>query len=294
MVVYKNGNYLVMLDLNDGSKTRVNNKDFLQPEFAESIDLKITNMCNMGCEQCHENSTIHGKHANILKEEFLNTLHPHTELAIGGGNPLEHPQLESFLVKCRELCLVPSMTVHQVHFMQQLEFLRTLRDNKLIYGLGVSVTKPTDELISALKEFPNAVVHLIAGYTPKWVFEELANKGLKILILGYKRFRRGKDLYDIDYVGIDYKLGQIYDLLPKMIDEGWYETISFDNLAINQLRPSRFMTDEEYSRFYMGDDAQFTYYIDAVERKFAKNSTSDVRYDLLDDATEMFNIVRGE
>ena len=40
----------------------------------------------------------------------------------------------------------------------------------------------------------------------------------------------------------------------------------------------------------MGDDGTITYYIDMVERKFAKSSTApfDKRYDLLDSADDMF------
>ena len=54
------------------------------------------------------------------------------------------------------------------------------------------------------------------------------------------------------------------------------------------------MTDKEWDEFYMDNDAEFTYYIDLVEGKFAKSSTAPLneRYDLLDSADEMFEKVR--
>ena len=52
------------------------------------------------------------------------------------------------------------------------------------------------------------------------------------------------------------------------------------------------MTEEEYNRFYMGDDAQYTYFVDLVKKEFAPSSTSKTRFPLMDDATDMFNVVR--
>ena len=121
-VSYKNGNYTVHFNKDNGTKVRINNLNNLTPEFPESYDFKICNKCNMGCSFCHENSTPNGEIGDIMNLEFINTLHPYTEIAIGGGNPLEHPDLEAFLIKCKTLNLIPSMTVHQKHFMENLSF----------------------------------------------------------------------------------------------------------------------------------------------------------------------------
>ena len=42
---YQNGNYKVML-LEDGTKIRYNNLDNLTPDFAESMDVKLTDKCS--------------------------------------------------------------------------------------------------------------------------------------------------------------------------------------------------------------------------------------------------------
>lgn len=51
-VRYKNGNYMVSINLKDGTKIRANNLDHFTPDFPESMDLKITDYCDMGCVFC--------------------------------------------------------------------------------------------------------------------------------------------------------------------------------------------------------------------------------------------------
>ena len=290
-VSYKNGNYVVSINTSNGSKIRHNNLDFFEPEFPESFDIKITNKCLHGCKCCHENSTPNGKHGN-LNAKFIDTLKPYTELAIGGGNPLEHPDLEKFLYRCKELKLIPSMTVHQDDFINNIDLLRRYRDETLIYGLGVSVGYVTAELVKLLKEFPNAVCHVIAGLTSETTINKLARNNLKILILGYKKFRRGESLYQEDKEIIDLNIEYMYNTLPHIIEEGWFNTVSFDNLAIKQLDPTRLMSKEDYAEFYMGDDGEFTMYIDMVNEEFATGSTSVARFPLIDNIVDMFAKIR--
>lgn len=288
----KNGNYIMQL-WSDGTKIRFNNEDYFEPENVESIDLKITNMCNMGCSMCHENSTPDGKHGDILNLPFIDTMFPYSEVAIGGGNPLTHPDLIEFLKHLKERKIIASMTVNQMHFMQNIDLLKELTDKKLIYGLGISYVGGRHEnCIEAIKQFPNAVIHVINGIVHMDSLEALAHNDLKILVLGYKEFRRGKALYDECGREIDSLKSQFYDMLPNIVNDGWFKCISFDNLAIKQLEPKRLMSEEDYASFYMGDDGSFTMYIDAVNRQFAKSSISDERYDLMDDIADMFKVIK--
>ena len=291
-VKYRNGNYDVFLNLENGTKVRKNDLDNLTPEYPESMDIKLTNKCHHNCTMCHEASTPNGKHGDIMNAKFIETLLPYTELALGGGNPLEHPDLEIFLRKCKSLKLIPSMTVHQDDFMNNLEFLRMLRDEELIWGIGVSVSYVTDELIEALHEFPNAVCHIIAGIATEAVINKLAHNNLKVLILGYKIFRRGEALYEKDSTNINFLIQYMYDILPDMINNNWFSTVSFDNLAIEQLKPSRLLTKEQYDEFYMGDDGNFTLYVDLVNNEFAVSSTATERFPVMDNIKDMFDKVR--
>lgn len=289
---YKNNDYTCTM-FSDGTKIRWNDKDSFNPVKPESIDLKITNMCNMECSMCHENSTPDGKHGDILNLPFIETMFPYSEIAIGGGNPLTHPDLIEFLEDLKERKIIASMTVNQVHFMHNIDLLKELTDKKLIYGLGISyIGGRHKNCIDAIKQFPNAVVHVINGIVHMDSLEALAHNDLKILVLGYKEFRRGKALYDECGSQINYLKAQFYDLLPKMVNDGWFKCISFDNLAIKQLEPKRLMSEEDYSQFYMGDDGKFSLYVDSVNRQFAKSSVSTERYDLMDDIADMFKVIK--
>ena len=297
-VRYKIGNYTVTLDTKTGTKVRENDLDFFEPDTVESMDIKITNCCDMGCPMCHENSTPDGKHADILGPSFLDKLHPYTELTIGGGNPLEHPDLYEFLVKCKERKFIPSMTINQKHFEANYDLVKKLIDEELIYGLGISLVAPTTEFIKLVKTIPNAVIHIINGLVSLPKLIKMKDHDLKILILGYKIFRRGATLYETQAPNITACQLMLYQYLPRIIEENWFKVVSFDNLAIEQLEPQRLMSEEEWSEFYMGDDGigdgftSASMYVDMVERKYAKNSCDPVRYDLLPTIEEMYNSLK--
>lgn len=299
-VRYQNGNYTVTLDTKTGTKVRENDLDFFEASTVESMDIKITNYCDMGCPMCHENSTTEGKHADILGPSFLDRLHPYTELALGGGNPLSHPDLYEFLQRCKEREFIPSMTVNQTHFIKHYDLIKQLVDENLIYGLGISLGNPTDEFIAKVKTIPNAVIHIINGLVSLEQLHKLKDNDLKVLILGYKVFRRGEALYDQEGLLIEMRKTRMYQTLPQMVKENWFKVLSFDNLAIEQLDPKRLMEEDEWNEFYMGDDGitgEFTsasMYVDMVERKYAKNSCSTDRYDLLDTIEEMYESLKNK
>lgn len=291
---YKNGNYTVTI-LGNGTKIRENDLDFFAPEKPESMDIKITNCCEMACPFCHENSTPDGKHGDILNIPFLYSLLPYTELAIGGGNPIDHPDILQFLLELKKRKLIPNMTVNQHHFLKYKDDLKRLCDNELIYGLGISLTDPNDEFIEAIKEFPNAVIHVINGVHPIGQLERLKDLNLKILILGYKEFRRGKTLYEnfASRVSIEGNKDLLHEYLSEIIAYNWFDVVSFDNLAIKQLDVKRLLSEEKWNEFYMGDDGMFTMYVDMVNREFAKSSTSTERWPITNDIKEMFEKVKN-
>lgn len=289
-VSYKNGNYNVIIDLKTGTKIRENDLDFFHADFPESMDIKICNKCDMGCPMCHENSTPDGECGDIMGAKFIETLHPYTELAIGGGNPLEHPDLIPFLQKCKDLKLIPSMTVNQTHFMKSAAVLKKLRDEKLIYGLGVSLNDAYDkDFYTQLKQFPNAVVHVINGLIDIKDFEQF-DYDTKFLILGYKNFRRGATLYEAAAANIEKKKSDLYSALGSILES--FSVVSFDNLAIEQLNPSRLVSNGMWDESYMGDDGTATMYIDVVRRECARTSTSTKRFPMEDNIISMFEKVR--
>lgn len=299
---YRNGNYNVSI-FSDGTKIRENDLDFFDAAFPESMDIKITNSCDRGCPMCHENSYLGGKHADILNIPFIDSIHPYTELAIGGGNPLSHPDLRAFLELLKSKNIIANITVNQVHFMNNIPLLTELTEQGLIYGLGISYVQgdyeSTQALIAEAKKFPNAVIHVINGIVTMEQLSWLSCNELKMLVLGFKDYRRGTDYLQREAEELTQRQERLYYALPAIIEGEWFTTISFDNLALGQLGVRHIMDDRRWNEFYMGDDGvngeltSASMYVDLVKGEFAKNSCSEERYPITDNIDDMFGFLKG-
>ena len=300
---YKNGNYQVTI-LSDGTKIRRTEEDEFIPEFPENADVKITDKCSQGCPFCYEGCTKKGEHSYLMCEDgtfgqhWMYTLKPYTELAIN-GNDLDHPDLDKFLLKMQEMKIVVNITVNQNQFMEHLNYLKYLTKYKMIYGLGVSLVNSNDEkFFEALKDFPNAIIHTIAGILTSEDIIKLMNHHVKVLILGYKTLGRGIAYKENVFNHVQDYIKQLQFWLPKMVEN--CKVVSFDNLAIEQLNVKGLLfkgKEDEWDEFYMGDDGNFTLYIDAVNQTFAKNSCmpKDERFPIAGRSmTAMFNFIRDK
>lgn len=287
---YSNGNYNVFINLLDGTKIRANNEDSLAPEFAESIDLNITNKCSVGCAYCYQGCTKEGRHADLQKwDAFVDSLPKYTELAIN-GNDLDHPLLEGFLMELRKKEVLANITVHQDVFTDpelagKLDMWFRLR---LINGVGVSVNRPTEKLIRAIDslKIDTLVLHVIAGIFDEKQHNMLRSNNLKLLILGYKDTNRGY-AYRIDKKNcVADNIAWLKNNIDNMTNE--YAAIGFDTLAVEQLGLSK------TSKYYMGDDGEYTFFVDLVSGEYAKSSTSLDRRKMTQDATayDMFQDIR--
>lgn len=295
-VSYKNGNYTVTIDLDNGTKTRTTEANEFIPSFSESCDVMITEKCNGGCKFCYVGCTPEGRHGDILNYKFLDTLHPYTEFAIN-GNDLSCPGLYKFMCRMRDKKIILNMTVNQVHFEENFVRIKRYVDQKLIHGLGVSLVKPTEEFIKKILQIPNVVIHVINGLVTISDLFSLSGYDLKILILGYKNTCRGKLYRFRTEERIDALQSQLEESLfstAKIIYRDWFKVVCFDNLAIEQLHVKDHLPKKIWDKFYMGGDGDFTFYIDLVNGVFAKNSTSNIRYPITDNIDDMFKTILKE
>ena len=122
-------------------------------------------------------------------------------------------------------------------------------------------------------------------------YDKIADKGLRILILGYKKFGRGNAYFSPE---IENQIAITKEKLPSLF--GKFRLISFDNLALEQLGVKELIGTKEYDNMYMGDDGEGSMYIDLVAESFARSSTSTTRYPLETEITKMFKkiqLIRG-
>ena len=123
-------------------------------------------------------------------------------------------------------------------------------------------------------------------------YKKLQDSNLKILILGYKEFRRGNDYYKTHLCRTEEIKDSIAEHLKEITEH--FAVVSFDNLALFQLSVRDMLTDEEWNEFFMGKDGQMTCYLDLVNKTYSVSSTSplDERFPLLDDIKPMFDHIR--
>lgn len=288
---YFNGNYRVSM-FSDGTKIRETEENEFIPSFSENVDVKITDVCDGGCPFCYEGCTMNGKHANLFSYHFINTLHPYTEMALN-GNDLSHPDLEKFLIFLKDKKVYANITVNQKHFVKHYNLIKKWSMEGLIHGIGVSLNAPCDDFIEMVTSIPNTVIHTINGILTVEDANFLKDKGVKVLILGYKSLRRGEAYMESCAPEIKKKQDELKSFLSIMINEGWFDVLSFDNLAIEQLDVKSLLPSDEWDSFYMGDDGDYTFYIDMVKGEYGRNSISSERFPIGDKSIdEMFRHIK--
>lgn len=294
IATYKNGNTYTAL-YEDGTKEHFTMDDDFKFDFAESCDIQISQCCDNGCEWCYYGCFPTGKHGKLTGWKFFETMHPYTEIAINLQYPIPD-ELTEFLNIMKNKNIIVNITINQNHFMNPFiqSFIKQLIDMDLIKGIGISLTNPKQEkFIETVKQYPNTVIHVIAGITPLKDIEYLMGHNLKLLILGYKAVGRGAR-YFTDYYS--YVCGDIERLENNLINIlNRFKVVSFDNLAIEQLHLKDKLSEKEWETFYGGDDGTVTFFIDLVKGVFARSSLSRIVYTIGDKTIdEMFEVIKEE
>jgi len=275
---YINGSYKVTI-YDDGTKIREKLDDNDIVKFPEAIDIKITNYCDGRCPFCHENSTTKGKHSDINElKNSLDGLPPGIELAIGGGNPFEYPNLEEFLIWAKDKGYICNITINSQHIFRFKDTIKKFVTDKLIYGIGVSLTDYPyfRDIVDLMKISDNVVIHVIIGVTPLEFIFTLSlqvNNPIKIVFLGYKEKGRGITYYNENIVNLSEYVNKLKAFFNSPIYTVNIGTVSFDTLAIEQLNLN--MKD---SILYMGDDGKFSMYYDAINKRASISSTNEKSY----------------
>lgn len=291
---YKNGNtYTTIYD--DGTKTHFTMDDEFEFEFSESHDISISQCCDNNCEWCYYGCSPTGKHGKLTGWKFFETMHPYTEIAINLQKPMPNG-IGLFLGKMKNKKVIVNITINQNHFMDEYfhPIIDYLVHEDLIKGIGISLTNPRQEkFIETVKQYPNTVIHVIAGITPLEDIEYLMGHGLKLLILGYKKLERGEKYYNHSSALVEDNIKQFETGLDEIING--FKVVSFDNLAIEQLHLKDKLDEKEWEMFYGGDDGTVTFFIDLVKGIFARSSLSRIVYTIGDKTIdEMFEIIRKE
>ena len=308
-IKYLNGNYIVKLReygfIKEYRSLRVG-EEFIS-KFPDSIDLKITDKCSIGCPYCHESSSTLGESFNVNKTiKLLNSL-PKVgiELAIGGGDVLDRSltdNLKKLILWCSQNNFLCRFTVNIKSLLRRKSeeekkykgpkesvYFSITDDSDLsdlfinnVRAFGISIEKydkSFDCVIRSCREMCNSFVvfHVIVGIIPPEDIVSMINDGRSVLILGYKYFGRGKTYspkYSIEETGRIIKREFLKQRLNILMTSG---IVGFDNLAIEQLGIKDCLTSKEWNKLYMGDEFTHSMYVDAVNEEFAPTSRDQKR-----------------
>lgn len=290
---YMNGNTLVTINDKDGTRQMFTRDDEFRFDYPVSMDINLTQKCDGGCSYCYAECTSNGKHGDIMGAKFIDTLMPYTECALQ-VNDLSHPDLIPFLKKLKDKKVFANITVNQIHFERSEEFIADLIDQKLVYGLGVSLRSATNDFIEKVQQYPNAVIHMINGVVTLLDFSLLRNHDLKILILGYKDKGRGHEYIAEKSHEVEVNQKNLKWWLKRVINGNEFKAIAFDNLALEQLGIKKIVPKDQWERFYQGDEGTCSMYVDLVDQTFGVSSIvpKTQMLPLMDSVVDMFSKVK--
>lgn len=267
---YKNGNAAVQL-LQDGTRI-VEYDGELDLDYPLNVDVRVSSKCTFGmnpktgkavCAFCHESATTDGVNGDVEELHFkLSELPIGTEIAIGANQIDKSLFALLFTLHGRPV----NLTVNQGHLPRDCDFIKNLIKNGLIRGLGVSYRHGMAPIPQEILEYPNTVVHVIAGIDDIHDVKRLASIGVKkLLVLGEKDFGFNQGRVDLQSHKHQFWRMWVHDLFEM------FDVVSFDNLALEQLRVGRFVPQSLWDKFYQGEHSL---YINAVDGTYSPSSRS--------------------
>lgn len=206
---YPEQKYRTVFNQDSGFLLRIEDKDTVEPYWCsfgpELMDISITNWCDKGCSWCYKKSTPAGRHLefdeyeNILKQAAQMRV---LQIALGGGNPNQHPKFCEILQLTREKYnIIPSYTTNGRGLSEDV-----LDATKKYCGaVAVSAYEPYQETFAAVQKLLDRGVRtnihfLLTGESVKTAIEWLENPGQilsqinALIFLNYKPIGRSPNL----------------------------------------------------------------------------------------------------
>lgn len=116
----------------------------------ELLDVSITNYCERGCDFCYRGSNKNGKSMSLeLYEKILKNAEQTGvfQIAIGGGNPNQHPQFIEILKLTRKYGIIPSYTTNGQGMTKEIYEA----SKKYAGAVAVSWYSPSDDAKKVIK-----------------------------------------------------------------------------------------------------------------------------------------------
>ena len=266
--VRRDKNALAFFDSRNGTKLRFALGRYTKARIPELVDIKITDYCPFACAFCYQDSTLQGKHARIENMEFIIrelAKHKVFEVALGGGEPTDHPDFLTILRGFREAGVVPNFTTKSLGYVKR----NWMRLEPYVGAFAYSA-ETVDDLYKAdkmLKDVPRdrVNIHYVMGLQGEYEFlrfmYEAHRLNFRVTLLGYKTVGRGDQ---VEHQNYDWWI----DRVSTLVRMGRCPTFSIDTPMAEQYA-DRLPVDR---RMFHTREGFVSAYIDAVQMGMSASS----------------------
>lgn len=255
---------------------------YVKSTFPELIDIKITDYCDAGCAFCYQGSTTEGRHADVgLVNDLAYELSRWNvfEVAIGGGEPTDHPNFVHILENFRQNNVIPNFTTKSLKWLDSKFSVRIV---KAMGGFAYSVDAPEDitRLSKAVEDFKDErdvtgvskriALHYVMGSTDFKTLTKILSKAaesyMSVTLLGYKTNERGAIFTPNPYIQ------DILNYFRTANTRKSVPTISIDTKLAQQIGSTLIQEKLVPPGLITWEEGKFSMYIDAVKKRFGPSS----------------------
>lgn len=167
---------------------------FWKQSGPELLDVSITNYCEKGCDFCYRRSNPSGKsisidlYKKILQEAKQSCV---TQIALGGGNPNQHPYFINILKMTREQGIIPTYTTNGQGMTDEIY----VASSKYAGAVAVSWYEPYQDALNVIDKCNHYNITVNLHYVlnaknisnaQKLLQSSYTNKVNSIIFLNYK------------------------------------------------------------------------------------------------------------
>jgi hypothetical protein len=272
------GHFITMFNRKTGTKVRTVTPIGQPPTYGvlpDLVDIKITDRCYNECQFCYQGSTPEGRHAAFgeLQTLIYNLKHMGVfEVALGGGEPVEHPDIVRILKAVRSEGIIPNFSTRSSMLWSD-DILAVVKET---CGAVAYSTNNADAAISWLASarksgIPNPTIHYILGLDPLDAFREFmtimnAQRALypTVILLAWKSTGRAFGMPQHPMAGWT-------DVVRDLATDGNRRvTVGVDSFLATDV--AEYLGDIISSKLYEAGDGKFSFYVDAVTKAAAAHS----------------------
>ncbi len=279
------GDYWCLFSSSTGTKSRISfNEDapaYVKSITPELVDVKITDYCGRGCNFCYQSSTKHGVHGSLDKIDKLFAMLGKMgvfEVAIGGGEPTDHPDFAKIIESAVSHDLVPNFTTLSDAWLHDADIMTAVAN---VGGIGVSCSDKkalalAGQIKNALSTSGNwntkvSAQHVL-GSVPIGVTAELIEAAFEqripLLLLGFKEVGFGAAYLRHDGPETAVALALALDTAKQ--SHKWAQ-LSVDTALVDQY-PDILTALNVPNVLVTSPEGKFSCYVDAVDEVMGPSS----------------------